>query len=120
MAKEFRLAIRPDSHPEAGHFYRSDHFSLSRVGIPAFSLNEGMKYKGHNTDWGMQQAEDYTTHHYHQTSDEYSPDMDFIGEAVMDRFGLALDWAAGSKPKLIGWQSGDEFEKARLQSQGAK
>jgi Zn-dependent M28 family amino/carboxypeptidase len=118
MAKEFRLAIRPDSHPEAGHFYRSDHFSLSRVGIPAFSLNEGMKYNGHNTDWGMQQAEDYTTHHYHQPSDEYSPDMDFTGDAVMARFGLALGWAAASQQKLIGWQSGDEFEKARLQSQG--
>ena len=52
MAKEFRLAIRPDSHPEAGHFYRSDHFSLARVGIPAFSVNEGMKYKGHNTALG--------------------------------------------------------------------
>ncbi len=73
MAKEFRLAIRPDSHPEAGHFYRSDHFSLARVGVPAFSVNEGMKYKGHNTDWGMQQAEDYTNNHYHQPSDEYQP-----------------------------------------------
>jgi Zn-dependent M28 family amino/carboxypeptidase len=120
MAKEFRLAIRPDSHPEAGHFYRSDHFSLARVGIPAFSVNEGMKYKGHNTDWGMQQAEDYTTHHYHQPSDEYSPDMDFTGDAVMARFGFALGWAAASQQKLIGWQSGDEFEKARVQSQGAK
>src|SRR5258708_4201916 len=118
MAKEFRLAIRPDSHPEAGHFYRSDHFSLARVGIPAFSVNEGMKYKGHNTDWGMQQAEDYTTHHYHQPSDEYSPDMDFTGDAVMARFGFALGWAAASQQKLIGWQSGDEFEKARVQSQG--
>ena len=118
MAKEFRLAIRPDSHPEAGHFYRSDHFSLARVGVPAFSVNEGMKYKGHNTDWGMQQAEDYTTHHYHQPSDEYSPDMDFTGDAVMARFGFALGWAAASQQKLIGWQSGDEFEKARIQSQG--
>src|SRR5450432_4641251 len=44
-AKEFRLAIRPDARPEAGHFYRSDHFSLARVGIPSFSINEGMKYK---------------------------------------------------------------------------
>src|SRR5437762_5247860 len=52
MAKEFRLAIRPDSHPEAGHYYRSDHFSMARVGVPAFSINEGMKYKGHNTEWG--------------------------------------------------------------------
>jgi len=119
MAKEFRLAIRPDSHPEAGHFYPPDHFSLARVGIPAFSVNEGMKYKGHNTDWGMQQAEDYTTHHYHQPSDEYSPDMDFTGDAVMARFGFALGWSAASQQKLIGWQSGDEFEKARVQSQGA-
>jgi hypothetical protein len=67
----------------------------------------------------MQQAEDYTTHHYHQPSDEYSPDMDFTGDAVMARFGFALGWAAASQQKLIGWQSGDEFEKARMQSQGA-
>jgi Zn-dependent M28 family amino/carboxypeptidase len=116
MAKEFRLAIRPDSHPEAGHYYRSDHFSMARVGVPAFSINEGMKYKGHNTEWGMQQAEEYTNKHYHQPSDEYSPDMDFTGDAVMARFGFALGWAAASQPKLIGWQKGDEFEKARMSS----
>ncbi len=119
MAQEFRLAIRPDSHPEAGHFYRSDHFSLARVGVPAFSVNEGMKYKGHNTDWGMQQAEEFTNKHYHQPSDEYSPSMDFRGDAAITRFGFALGWAAASQAKLIGWQSGDEFEKARVQSQGA-
>ena len=117
MAKEFRLAIRPDSHPEAGHFYRSDHFSLSRVGVPAFSINEGMKYKGHNTDWGMQQAEEYTDKHYHQPSDEYSPSMDFTGDAAIARFGFAVGWAAASQPKLVGWQKGDEFEAARAQSQ---
>ncbi len=119
MAQEFRLAIRPDSHPEAGHFYRSDHFSMARVGVPAFSINEGMKYKGHNTEWGMQQAEEFTNKHYHQPSDEYSPSMDFRGDAAIARFGFALGWTAASQPKLIGWQSGDEFEKARMQSQGA-
>ena len=117
MAKEFRLAIRPDSHPEAGHYYRSDHFSFARVGVPAFSVNEGMKYKGHNTEWGLQQAEDYTNKQYHQPSDEYSPDMDFTGDAAMARFGFALGWAAASQPKLVGWEKGDEFEKARVQSQ---
>ena len=118
MAKEFRLAIEPDSHPEAGNYYRSDHFSLARVGVPAFSLNEGMKYKGHNREWGLQQSDYYTNHQYHQPSDEYSPSMDFRGDAVMARFGLALGWTAASQPKLIGWQKGDEFEKARAQSQG--
>jgi len=119
MAQEFRLAIRPDSHPEAGHYYRSDHFSFGRVGVPAFSINEGMKYKGHNTEWGMQQAEAYTNKQYHQPSDEYSPRMDFTGDAAMARFGFALGWAAASQPKLVEWQKGDEFEKARMQSRGA-
>ncbi len=95
-AKEFRLAIRPDAHPDAGHYYRSDHFSLARVGIPAFSINEGMKYKGHDTAWGIQQADEYTAKHYHQPSDEYHPDMDFTGDAAMARFGFASGWEAAS------------------------
>jgi Zn-dependent M28 family amino/carboxypeptidase len=116
LAQEFRLTIRPDSHPEAGHYYRSDHFSLARVGIPAFSVSEGLKYKGHDAAWGMQQANDYTEKHYHQPSDEYHSDMDFTGDAVMARFGFALGWEAASTPKLVGWQKGDEFEPARLKS----
>jgi Zn-dependent M28 family amino/carboxypeptidase len=117
MAKEFRLAIRPDAHPEAGHFYRSDHFSLARVGIPAFSINEGSKFKGHDEAWGLAQDKDYVENHYHQPSDEYHPEMDFVGDAAMARFGFALGWEAASFTKLVGWQKGDEFEAARTKSQ---
>jgi Zn-dependent M28 family amino/carboxypeptidase len=116
LAAEFRLAIRPDAHPEAGHYYRSDHFSLARVGIPSFSINEGVKYKGHDADWGMQKANEYTEKHYHQPSDEYHADMDFTGDAVMARFGFALGWHAASMPKLVNWEKGDEFEAARIKS----
>ena len=116
-AKEFRLNIRPDARPEAGHFYRSDHFSLARVGIPSFSINAGMKFKGHNEAWGLAQNKEYTEKHYHQPSDEYHPEMDFVGDAAMARFGFALGWEAASFPKLIGWQNGDEFEAARAKSQ---
>jgi Zn-dependent M28 family amino/carboxypeptidase len=117
MAKDFRLAIRPDARPEAGHFYRSDHFSFARVGVPAFSINEGMKFKGHDEEWGRQQDAEYTEKHYHQPSDEYSSSMDFVGDAAMARFGFALGWEAASQPKLVGWEKGDEFEAARLKSQ---
>jgi Zn-dependent M28 family amino/carboxypeptidase len=116
-AKEFRLAIRPDARPEAGHFYRSDHFSLARVGIPAFSINEGMKYKGHKEEWGLEQEREYVEKHYHQPSDEYHPEMDFVGDSAMARFGFALGWEAASLPKLVGWQKGDEFEETRAKSQ---
>jgi Zn-dependent M28 family amino/carboxypeptidase len=116
-AKEFRLTIRPDARPEAGHFYRSDHFSLARVGIPSFSINEGMKFKGHNEAWGLAQNKEYTEKRYHQPGDEYHPEMDFVGDAAMARFGFALGWEAASFSKLIGWQEGDEFEAARAKSQ---
>lgn len=116
-AKEFRLAIRPDARPEAGHFYRSDHFSLARVGIPSFSINEGMKFKGHDEAWGIAQDKDYTQNHYHQPSDEYRPEMDFTGDSAMARFGFALGWEAASLPRLVGWQKGDEFEAARMKAQ---
>ena len=116
-AEEFRLAIQPDSHPEAGDYYRSDHFSLARVGIPAFSVGEGLKYKGHDEAWGIQQADEYTAKRYHQPSDEYHPEMDFTGDAAMARFGFALGWEAATMPQLVGWQKGDEFEAARLKSQ---
>ena len=116
-AKEFRLAIRPEARPEAGQFYRSDHFSLARVGIPSFSINEGMKFKGHDVAWGLAQDKEYVDKHYHQPSDDYHPEMNFVGDAAMARFGFALGWEAASFSRLIGWQKGDEFEAARIKSQ---
>jgi len=116
MAKTFRLAIRPDARPEAGNFYRSDHFSLARVGIPSFSISEGLKFKGHDALWGEQQADDYAANHYHQPSDEYHASMDFTGDAAMGRFGFALGWEAAAQMKLITWRKGDEFERERLKS----
>jgi Zn-dependent M28 family amino/carboxypeptidase len=118
LAAEFRLKIRPDAHPEAGYYYRSDHFSLARVGIPSFSVTPGMKYKGHDETWGMKQAEEYTEKHYHQPSDEFNPNADYTSDAAMARFGFALAWQAANAPKLVGWQKGDEFEPARLKSSG--
>jgi len=114
MATEFRFSIRPDARPEAGHYYRSDHFSLARVGIPAFSINEGMKFKGHDEAWGLAQDADYTKNRYHQPTDEYHPGQDYTSDAAMARFGFALGWEAANQASQIAWKKGDEFEKARL------
>ena len=116
-ARQFGLEIVPDARPEAGHYFRSDHFSFARVGVPAFSIDEGDKYRGHDREWGTQQAEDYVAHRYHQPSDEYRSTMDFRGDAVMARFGIALGWEAASQPALIEWNEGDEFARVRSGSQ---
>lgn len=116
-AKHFGLAIVSDPHPEAGTYYRSDHFSLSRVGIPAFSIDPGTLYEGHDRAWGEAQDLDYNEHRYHNFSDNYTPDMDFRGDAKLARFGMELGWEAVSAPSTIHWKAGDEFEAARKASQ---
>ncbi len=116
VAKAFDLALLPDPAPGAGHYYRSDHFSLARVGIPAFSVDQGELFEGHTPEWGRQQAEDYVVHHYHQPSDEYRADWDFRGNAKLARFGFVLGWLASEKLKTVEWLPGDEFEAARKAS----
>jgi len=117
VAKAFDLALLPDPTPGAGHYYRSDHFSLARAGIPAFSVDPGELFEGHDEAWGRAQAEDYVANHYHQPSDEYRPEWDFRGNAKLARFGFVLGWLASEQPKNIEWLPGDEFEAARKASQ---
>jgi len=118
-AKAFDLTLEPDKFPGAGHYYRSDHFSFARVGVPSFSVGQGTLFEGHDAAWGKAQAEDFVAHDYHQPSDEYHASMDFRGDAKMARFGLILGWEASSLPQTVSWQKGDEFEAARKKSQGA-
>jgi Zn-dependent M28 family amino/carboxypeptidase len=120
VAKAFDLALLPDPTPSAGHYYRSDHFSFARVGIPAFSIDQGDLFEGHDLAWGHAQMAEYVAHHYHQPSDEYRADWDFRGNAKLARFGFVLGWLASEQSKQIEWQPGDEFEAARKASESGR
>ncbi len=118
-AKAFGFDIQPDAEPGAGHYYRSDHFSLARAGVPAFSINTGMKFAGHPAQWGKAQSDEYTAKHYHNPSDEYSPAMDFSSNASLAKFGFVLGWQALLAKGTVNWLPGDEFEAARPHSPNA-
>jgi Zn-dependent M28 family amino/carboxypeptidase len=112
-AQAFGFDIQPDAEPGAGHYYRSDHFSLARVGVPSFSINTSAKFRGHPPEWGKAQRADYTAHRYHQPSDEYLPGMDFASNSQLSRFGFALGWQELTAPQTVSWLPGDEFESKR-------
>ncbi len=113
LVKSEGIRLSPDVHPEQGHFYRSDHFSFAKAGIPSVSIGGGDDIVGHPAGWGLQQAEDYTAHRYHQPSDEYRPDMDLSGAAqladIVYRFGLSL----GNARTVPTWNADAEFRAMR-------
>jgi Zn-dependent M28 family amino/carboxypeptidase len=109
-AAAFGFDIQPDAEPGAGHYYRSDHFSLARAGVPSFSVNTALKFAGHPAEWGKAQRDEYTAKRYHQPSDEYTPDMDFSSNAALAKFGFALGWQALNADQIVTFVPGDEFE----------
>jgi Zn-dependent M28 family amino/carboxypeptidase len=117
MVRPAGMRISADLHPEAGHFYRSDHFSFAKAGIPAVSIGAGTDVVDKPAGWGAQQDDDYTAHRYHQPSDEYRPDFDLSGAAQLSeivlRFALQLANASG----VPAWNRDAEFRAARVASQ---
>lgn len=114
VAKRFGLEIAPDARPEQGSYYRSDHFSLARVGVPAFSIHMGNELRsgGAGDDYFLQ----FNAKNYHQPSDEYKEDWDFSGMEEMARFGMVIALEVANQEKLPTWKAGDEFLPARQAS----
>lgn len=96
VAKENNLTVSPESNPELGAFYRSDHFPFSKAGIPAVSLQSGNKFVGHSESWAAEQRAEQAER-YHQPTDEYNPHWDLSGmvQQVRLAFAIGLRVAAG-------------------------
>ncbi len=116
VAGDLGLKIVPDEQPEQGHYYRSDHFSLSRVGIPAFSISAGQDVIGKPAGYGKAQSDEYRKLHYHQPSDEFQANWDWSTSVQMAQFGYFLGWEAANSPTMPNWKPGDEFRVAREKS----
>ncbi|MBI4420525.1 MAG: M28 family peptidase [Gemmatimonadetes bacterium] len=105
--------VRPDPEPEKGFFYRSDHFSFAKQGVPALDLNDGIDNVEHGEQWGRQQRDRWTAEKYHKPSDQYEPTWDLSG-AVLD---LQLLYEVGlrlaNEESWPNWRSGSEFRAKR-------
>jgi len=116
IARVMSLTIKPDASPEQGFYYRSDHFSLAKVGVPAMSVDVGQDYVGKPAGWGAEKEKDYREKRYHRPGDHYDPSWDFSGLVEVARLGVYLGWEAATMAELPGWKPGDEFAAARAAS----
>ncbi len=79
IASQLGRVLNPDPEPEKGFYYRSDHFSFARVGIPAFYADPGVDYLDKPPGYGIEKREEYTANDYHAVTDEVKPDWDLSG-----------------------------------------
>jgi Zn-dependent M28 family amino/carboxypeptidase len=116
VTKAMGLEIVPDQAPEQGSYYRSDHFSLAKVGVPALSIKQGAEVKGKPPEWGRAQVKEYRDNRYHQASDEFDPAWDFRAAVQMGQLAYWLGAEAASAPEMPNWLEGEEFRGVRDRS----
>ena len=113
IARASGRVTMPDTQPEKGFFYRSDHFEFAKVGVPAFYPKAGREALGRPADYIDRKRAEYTTHHYHKVSDEITPEWDFEAVAQDTQFVFELGRALADAPRWPEWKDGSEFKARR-------
>jgi Zn-dependent M28 family amino/carboxypeptidase len=114
LAKSGRV-LTPDSQPEKGSFYRSDHFEFAKVGVPSFYTKAGIDIIGRPAGYGMQKRDEYIALYYHKVGDEIQPWWDFSGAAEDARFLFELGREIADGTTWPEWNPGNEFKARRDQ-----
>ncbi len=117
IARPLGLTVMPDLAPEQGGFFRSDHFSFAKVGIPAMSMGSGRQFVGVDTAF-VRLMRERGTRQYHQPSDEISDDWNFDGALQQADLVIRLAWRVANIIEMPYWNSGSEFATARKKTAG--
>jgi Zn-dependent M28 family amino/carboxypeptidase len=120
IAAEQGRVVKPDQFADRGYFYRSDQFSLAKIGVPAMYLDTGTDFVDRPKGWGKEQVNHYTDVNYHQPSDEYDDSWNFDGMIADALLGFWTGLAIANADEMPKWKEGDEFEAARLEALAAE
>jgi Zn-dependent M28 family amino/carboxypeptidase len=120
IAAQEKRVIVDEPTPEKGFYYRSDHFSFAKLGVPMFNFGSGDDLVEGGVEAGKKAAEDYEKNRYHAPGDEYEAITNWNGMLA----DLRLYYAAGRMLAMTeawpNWTEGDEFRAARDKSRPAK
>ena len=109
-------SFAPDPRPEAGGFFRSDHFPFAQVGVPAVSFRSGQQLTEGGAERAAAIAQEYVANHYHQQSDEWAPDWNFEGIADNALFLHRVGERLANSDEWPNWATSAEFRAIRDQS----
>ena len=113
LARSMGLVVSPESNPEVGTFYRSDHFPLAKVGIPVLYMNAGQDLVNGGRAAGEAAYKAYIDDRYHQPNDEFDPNTDLSGALPELNIIRTLALEVANSSRWPEWKAGAEFKAAR-------
>ena len=108
--------VTPEPHPEGGHYFRSDHFSFAKAGVPALDVASGVDVVGKGKEYGKKLQDDYTAHRYHRPSDEYDSTWTFEGGLQDMQLLFNIGKRLAFETTWPQWKQGSEFKAIRDKS----
>ena len=106
--------VRSDPEPEKGGFYRSDHFSFAKKGIPALYTKMGIDHVEKGSEWTLEQIDRWVKEHYHKPSDHYDPNTwDLTGALDDIRLLFRVGYKLSMEDRFPNWYMGTEFRALR-------
>ena len=119
-ARKWDMSYSPDPKPEAGHFFRSDHFPMAKRGVPAISYGSGDDWVDGGLKAGEKAEADYVTVRYHQPADEWQADWPFTGMSHDLEVLYALGRDLANSDAWPNWSEDSEFRTVRDQSKSER
>ncbi len=113
VAKSQDRIVTADHFPDRGYYYRSDQFSLAKIGVPGVYLHPGINVIGKPEGWGKEQLDLWVEKIYHQPSDEYLEEWELSGAIEDARLLFHVGNRIADAKQMPAWNPGDEFEAAR-------
>ena len=105
--------VKPDPQPEKGYYFRSDHFSFAKKGVPSMYTDNGVDHETHGEAWTKEQMDKFTAEKYHKPGDEFDPNWDYTG--AMDDLGLffRIGYELANSDDWPEWNEGVPFKAIR-------
>ena len=116
LAAEQERVVVPDTEPQKGFYYRSDHFELAKVGIPSFYADPGVDFLGKPEGWGQRERERYVAEDYHKPSDEVKEWWDLSGMVEDLELFFAMGRHLATSDEWPEWSETSEFRAVRQAS----
>lgn len=114
VAEEQGRSVRTDPEPEKGLFYRMDHFSFAKQGVPALAAEHGADHVEHGEEWMLDTIDEWTAENYHKPSDMYDPEeWDLTGAVEDTKMYFLVGYKLAQEDTFPNWREGTEFKATR-------